>query len=487
MKVKSALSLFLLALFLASFADAAPPGRCDQYAKEALAQLRHAREMQLPVSGPVWSDNYQAHYTWCLGQTENTLVQGSALRQAQLEKAKNTAGPAVTGDRTKTGASSHAASSGRCDQYAREALTQVRYARQMRLPASGPEWSDNYQIHYTWCLGQTENTLVQGSSLRQTQIEKARQAAKYGNNGLPGGSASGSGSGMAGPPQTPGGITWPGGSGDAPPLFGDGEGDIPGIADPTGMGRPGDKIVTPDKMGEHTPGGSYGNLYGGVNPARDPRGGGGRGKDPNGYNPSTMSGAQFNLVFTGVNNPAIDWVEKDTWNGTTTFKAYWDGGKLYDSYAVVDGDAVYMGTYDSETGEKQPGSENRGETFDGAGNVGNKNPLSEEDRQKIKKARLDQAYEEITSGPAVNNDGGVVDPARNQARGDGNAGGSGKGSAQAKAPVAAKPPNSQKPGSLLTGGGRIDTDKPSAQVKPPQGFQVIDPPARQGEAAGRVK
>jgi len=474
MKVKAASSLFLVALFWAGFADAAPPDRCDQYAKEALTQLRYAREMKLPVSGPEWSDNYQVHYTWCLRQTENTLVQGRSLRQTQIEKAKKTVSLAVAGARRKTGIFAGAASSDRCDQYAKEALTQLRYAREMKLPASGPEWSDNYQAHYTWCLSQTENSLVQGSSLRQTQIEKARRAGKYRDSRLSGGSAMGSEGGMAGPPQAPGGITWPG-SGSTPPPFGAGTGDIPEITNPTGMAHPGDKIVTPDTMGKYTPGGSYGNLYGGVNPARDPRQGGGRGFDGVFSGTTKEDIAKLIYIFdpeAASYNREADAVVVDEGKAVTTIYYF-----HHDSDGKIFVEKVEFVKVVAESGE----------SIDGAGNKGGKNPLSEEDRRKIREAVLSKVYEEVKNGPAVHRDGGVVDPVRNQANGDGNAPGSGKSSGQGKAPIAAKAPNSQKPGSLLTGGGRIDTDKPSAQVKLPQGFQVVDPPAQQGRAPGRVK
>jgi len=66
---------------------AASPEVCDGYAKEAIAQLHEARSLGIPTPFPVWSDDYQHHYTWCLQQTDAALVQGRALRQGQIDSA----------------------------------------------------------------------------------------------------------------------------------------------------------------------------------------------------------------------------------------------------------------------------------------------------------------------------------------------------------------------------------------------------------------
>lgn len=290
------------------------------------------------------------------------------------------------------------------------------------------------------------------------------------NEQLPGGSVAGSGSGSAGPPTMPGGISEPGSGGTTPPFGA--EGDVPGITDPTGMGRPGDKIVTPDSMDKHSPSGSYGNLYGGVNPARDPRQGGGRGLEGVFSGLSKEEVNKLVYIFDPKGGTNYNWrknadgaVVDETRNSTT----------IYYFYNRPDGSVFVEKQKYDKAGES-------GNDIDGDGDKGSKTPLSEEDRRRKRQAALNKVYEEVKNSPAVQSDGGVVDPVRNQANGDGNAAGSGNSSGQGKAPVAAKAPNSQKPGSLLTGGGRIDTDKPSTQVKLPQGFQVIDPMALQSAA-----
>ncbi|MCW8796699.1 MAG: hypothetical protein OQK67_06505 [Chlorobium sp.] len=298
----------------------------------------------------------------------------------------------------------------------------------------------------------------------------SRKADKQLKSQFPGGSDAGSGGGMAGAPQAPGGITSPG-SGNTPPPFGDGQGDVPGISNPTGMGRPGDKIVTPDNMGEHSVSGSYGNLYGGINPARDPRQGGGRGD----FTFLATTKSQMNNVMYVYNPPqsaardnAEAMVVDSDSNGATIYYFY------KDSAGTVHVESVSV---PNETGSGT-------NSIDGFGDKGDQQPLSEEEKEKIRKAKMAEAYEFVKNSPAVHNDGGVVDPVRNQANGDRSSSGSGKSSGQVKAAVAAKGKHAQKPGSVLTGGGRIDTDNSgTSQFKPPQGFHVIDPKEQQDAAA----
>ncbi len=180
MKVKLAWFFFLAALLITSFADAASSGRCDQYAKEALAQLRYAQEMKLPISGPEWSDNYKLHYAWCLGQGENALVQGSSLRQTLLDKAKKTASPAVSGAIGSTtmatvpiqmqkpvGANAGSQKNPSCSRYAEESVRQSQMNVQLGAPFNGPVWSNDFQAHYQWC--------IQGNNLATTPMHLANR------------------------------------------------------------------------------------------------------------------------------------------------------------------------------------------------------------------------------------------------------------------------------------------------------------------------
>lgn len=60
---------------------------CDDYASEALAQYEFAVKNHLPgIVPPVWSNDYNSHYTWCLKAPDDQVIQGSNLRKAHLKK-----------------------------------------------------------------------------------------------------------------------------------------------------------------------------------------------------------------------------------------------------------------------------------------------------------------------------------------------------------------------------------------------------------------
>ena len=78
--------LFRAVFFIAPLsALAAPQQFCDNYATSAIHQYQQARAMGMAAPPPVWSDNYNHHYNWCLHQNERVVQQGFQLRQSQLE------------------------------------------------------------------------------------------------------------------------------------------------------------------------------------------------------------------------------------------------------------------------------------------------------------------------------------------------------------------------------------------------------------------
>lgn len=173
---------FLFILFAIAFTSpalAAAPDTCKQYANKAIDQLHQAQSLGLPTPAPVWSGNYQLHYNWCLSQSEAALAQGSALRQAQLDKAKKPTGStAVTGPMDKATiqatpvpvqkpAKVAAAIQGdsentgkACERYAAESVRQNQENLSLGAGLTGPAWSNDYRAHYNWC--------IQGNNLSST-------------------------------------------------------------------------------------------------------------------------------------------------------------------------------------------------------------------------------------------------------------------------------------------------------------------------------
>ncbi len=310
--------------------------------------------------------------------------------------------------------------------------------------------------------------------LNQAARKMLEKAKTRGNQEMPNGSGTDSGGGMAGPPRGNWGVDMPGEGNNAPPFVDEDDG-LSGITDPAGgMGGKGKNIQIP---GKYTPIGSYGNLYGGVNPARDPRMGGGvadktgstGGSKDYEANPQPMKKNEAELVF-GVSS-GCDYYEVDQYgpsnNRTTLLVGYHtlNNKIIAREVWVISGDrAIYAGFTEMNRTT---------DDYDGKGS--RRNGLTPEERRRVEKIISQQVLDDIENGPVISNDGGVVDPVRNQASMDANTGSVSNGSVHGKAPQASKNPGSFKPGSQLTGPGRIDVDKGKYIPQLPKGFHVVDP------------
>ncbi len=63
------------------------PQFCNAYADKAVAQFNQARKHNLPgIVPPVWSNDRNGHYNWCLITPEKIVNEGSAKRQEYLDK-----------------------------------------------------------------------------------------------------------------------------------------------------------------------------------------------------------------------------------------------------------------------------------------------------------------------------------------------------------------------------------------------------------------
>ncbi len=337
------------------------------------------------------------------------------------------------------------------------------------------------------------STLVFGSRIRERVRMGKNGSTIPGDDGQganPGGPGFGSG--------VFGGINEPGVD-DAPPFGGNGG--TPGpINDPTGMGNPADRIMTPDKMGQYDPIGSMGDLYGGVNPSIDPRlgghvGAGAKGGSKSadkesGYDRYFMTNPKEAMIVFDPNAPrsygyAIGVVVEDHDNYTTLTYFF---GDAFQSHLRKKIRTIIKKSFVIDSNKNEKGST---AGIDNRGNQGSHQMLSEAQKRKIREAQLQQTYDDVTHGPAIQSEGGVIDPVRNQADGNSNHKSSeknqGQSADQRQSAMLAKQPGSWKPGSELTGNGRIDRDnKSSKSIKKPQGFHVVDPKANQGITTSRI-
>ncbi len=66
-----------------------------------------------------------------------------------------------------------------CDSYARNAVEFQRQNFEARCDLEGPEWNDNYNYRYDWCVnGQNYRTADRWSAWRRERIAQCREASK---------------------------------------------------------------------------------------------------------------------------------------------------------------------------------------------------------------------------------------------------------------------------------------------------------------------
>lgn len=142
---------------------------CRQYAEKALQQIRQRKERTGSApADPVWKEDFNRHFNWCLGVSESSAERGTMQRQQWLDSHS-----AVKPKNPKEAF---------CREYTENALRQIRIRKAMgsKVPAvmpapNDPVWKEDYNHHYNWCLGAPESSAKRGSKTRQDWIDQHRR------------------------------------------------------------------------------------------------------------------------------------------------------------------------------------------------------------------------------------------------------------------------------------------------------------------------
>ncbi len=179
-----------------SITMAASPGACDKYAKTAQEQLKTGKSKGCKnLNYPVWSDDYNHHYNWCLNQPQSELDKGTKLRQDVLNKCapvikyervrsplKRAPGSAIRkkgddlsgpGDIGKArGAETKETM---CKKYAQDAFDLNQEAERLESKGlgcsvlKGGNWHSQYQVHFDKCM--MDRIPNPGKTIKQMQAE----------------------------------------------------------------------------------------------------------------------------------------------------------------------------------------------------------------------------------------------------------------------------------------------------------------------------
>ncbi len=387
-----------------------------------------------------------------------------------------------------------------CHNYADSAVDQYYQAKRNHLPGiNPPAWSDDRNGHYMWCMVTPENIANSESAKRQAHLRQAHQNLdnkmkqweqldnRQTDNGMGAGMGQGGVNGIEGMSSNPGGSAGAGRGNQPPPFENDnGLGDIYG--NKAGH-RPDDHIVEPDQMGQVDTGSPAANIYGPGGKPLPGYGGVSKGKGGTATKFVKKPLDEMALIFGG---DLLKLAQKLEDRGISTdidgLVATNKGIQLY-FIKIKFKKATLTLVFDITSGKaKLDDSKKSAKSLDDSGEKGGQNPLSEREKQMIEDVKASGALDDILKYIPIQNDGGVVDPMYNQARGSGQGSekNSGHSASHGKTPKVAKQPGSHRPGSDLTGPGRIDRPGVGKSVKLPQGFHVIDPAARRGTVYDRA-
>ena len=155
------------------------PAHCADYARAAIAANEQNMSQGCQLQGPRWSDDFQAHYSWCMGahrEQSATETQARASDIARCQQASN----------EDAGA--------KCDHFARISMVQVDSARKAHcaLPPGDRRWANDIEVHRRACLEAPARVLATGIADREAVLTgclaaagEARQACDgYGNRAM---------------------------------------------------------------------------------------------------------------------------------------------------------------------------------------------------------------------------------------------------------------------------------------------------------------
>jgi len=108
---------------------------CRNYALESVNQNQMAIGQGCAVGPPVWSNNHQAHFDWCMLDSNDSAAK---IAVAERNKFLATCAQGTNPDQV-------------CRDYADRSVAQFNAAKAKGCSVAPPVWSDAWQAHFGWC------------------------------------------------------------------------------------------------------------------------------------------------------------------------------------------------------------------------------------------------------------------------------------------------------------------------------------------------
>ena len=137
---------------------------CADYARAAITANNQNNNLGCQLQGARWSDDFQAHYTWCMGAQRNDAASETQSRTNDLGHCQQAASEGAAA---------------KCDHYARISMVQIETARKAHcaVPRDDRRWVNDIDIHRRGCLDAPARVLQTGIAERETVLTKCFAAA----------------------------------------------------------------------------------------------------------------------------------------------------------------------------------------------------------------------------------------------------------------------------------------------------------------------
>lgn len=140
---------------------------CQGYASNAVFFARLAKISQCGFSGGAWTENYGAHFNWCMGAAEPAR---NSEREARVNKVQGCLAALKNAKQTA------------CKAYAQAALVQNDENKTRKCGFGGSRWSNDANAHFQWCMGAKDAALKAEADIRNAALRdscKPKSASRH--------------------------------------------------------------------------------------------------------------------------------------------------------------------------------------------------------------------------------------------------------------------------------------------------------------------
>ncbi|MBW6505427.1 MAG: hypothetical protein K0B00_01615 [Rhodobacteraceae bacterium] len=147
---------------------------CRDYALKAVQMNTEAQKLGCGFAAPVWSNNHQMHYDWCMQGANASVASGENIKRAaaldSCRAAQANTQPAVP---PPPGLDL-------CGIYANEAVKAAVTADVLACGFAGPRWVQDFGAHYTFCAGNPLPAVVLAEQVaRDMELQNCKAAKGF--------------------------------------------------------------------------------------------------------------------------------------------------------------------------------------------------------------------------------------------------------------------------------------------------------------------